>query len=104
MSPGCSGVGTIVSRCLGFRGSLSCSVWVVGVTGRGLFTAGPRVLLWRRREWAVMGWAGPWPVDEHWWDPAEAARMARAQVLADEAPALLLLCRGGAWSVEGIYG
>lgn len=76
----------------------------VGVTGRGLFTAGPRVLLWRRREWAVMGWAGPWPVDEHWWDPAEAARMARAQVLADEAPALLLLCRGGAWSVEGIYG
>lgn len=76
----------------------------VGVTGRGAFTASPAVLRWRGRERRITGWAGPWPVDEHWWDPAAALRAARAQVLADGAPALLLLCRGGAWSVEGIYG
>lgn len=76
----------------------------VGVTGRGAFTAEPAALAWRKSEWAVTGWAGPWPVDEHWWDAAEALRAARAQVLTAGGPALLLLCRGGAWTVEGVYG
>ena len=32
----------------------------------------------------IVGWAGPWPVDERWWAPAEARRRARFQVcLAD---------------------
>src|SRR5699024_7126282 len=76
----------------------------VGVTGRGAFTAVPAMLLWRNKAWEVTGWAGPWPVDEHWWDPSSALRAARAQVLARDGPAVLLLCRGGAWTVEGVYG
>ncbi|WP_248499566.1 DNA polymerase Y family protein [Tomitella gaofuii] len=76
----------------------------VGVTGRGLFTAAPAVLVWRGRSREVTGWAGPWPVDELWWDPGAGLRAARAQVLASGAPAVLLLCRGGEWTVEGVYG
>lgn len=86
------------------------------VTARGMFTAEPRALRWGKSVWRVDQWAGPWPVDEGWWDPVAGLRAARAQVLpvsgregarAEEepaAPALLLICRGGAWRVEGVYG
>ena len=30
---------------------------------------------------AVLAWAGPWPVEERWWDPAGARRRARLQAL-----------------------
>ncbi len=30
---------------------------------------------------AVTSWAGPWPVDERWWDPAESTRVARLQLV-----------------------
>lgn len=82
------------------------------VTGRGMFTAEPRALRWQKRAWRVDKWAGPWPVDEDWWDPVAAHRAARAQVLpipgvahesGQPAPVLLLICRGGTWSVEGLY-
>ena len=53
-------------------------------------------------------WAGPWPVDERWWDPdqSKAGRTARAQVLVDDderSQALLLCYRQRRWYVEGIY-
>lgn len=80
----------------------------VGVTARGMFTAEPRALRWMRKVWRVERWAGPWPVDEGWWDPVAGLRAARAQVLPvsgeESAPALLLICGGGAWRVEGVYG
>ena len=70
-------------------------------------------------EWwwsGVAGWAGPWPVDERWWDPdRKAGRTARAQVLLDTdersrveqggspGRALLLCYRQRRWYLEGIY-
>lgn len=75
----------------------------VNVTERGEFTAAPARLRWGSREWDVQGWAGPWPVDERWWDASAARDAARAQVLLAESRALLLICEGGRWGVEGIY-
>ena len=54
--------------------------------------------------WApVVGWAGPWPVDERWWDPAAARRRARFQVVTDDGTAHLLALEGGRWWVEATY-
>ncbi|MBP0454027.1 DNA polymerase Y family protein [Kitasatospora sp. RG8] len=51
----------------------------------------------------VAGWAGPWPEQERWWDPAEARRTARMQVTADDGRAFLLAVMGGRWHLEGDY-
>ena len=81
----------------------------VGVTGRTEVTAAPAEVAVRggpRR--AIRAWAGPWPVEERWWDPAAARRRARFQVLADDPAAgqvaLLLSVAGGSWWLEGSYG
>src|SRR6478736_177012 len=80
----------------------------VRVTGRGLFSADPSRLASPGRESKLSWWAGPWPVDERWWDPeqSKAGRTARAQVLVDSderSQALLLCYRQRRWYVEGIY-
>ncbi|WP_179300737.1 DNA polymerase Y family protein [Rhodococcus sp. ACPA4] len=75
----------------------------VYVTERGVFSAHPARLKWGSKEWAVQGWAGPWPVDERWWDSAAVRTAARAQVLLEQSRALLMICEGGEWSVEGVY-
>ncbi len=51
----------------------------------------------------IVGWAGPWPVDERWWAPAEASRRARFQVCLADGTALLLALAGGRWWVEAVY-
>jgi protein ImuB len=50
-----------------------------------------------------MGWAGPWPADERWWDPAAARRRARLQVLLDDGTAHLLVLEHGRWHLEATY-
>ncbi|QBJ95445.1 DNA polymerase Y family protein [Rhodococcus sp. ABRD24] len=75
----------------------------VRVTDRGEFSAAPARLRWGSKEWRVQGWAGPWSVDERWWDTSSARAAARAQVLLAESRALLLICDEGRWAVEGIY-
>ncbi|PZF81276.1 DNA repair protein, partial [Micromonospora endophytica] len=51
----------------------------------------------------IVGWAGPWPVDERWWVPAEARRQARFQVRLADGSALLLAVEQGRWLLEAIY-
>ncbi|GAB1645995.1 hypothetical protein KRMM14A1259_64180 [Krasilnikovia sp. MM14-A1259] len=51
----------------------------------------------------IVGWAGPWPVDERWWAPAEARRRARFQIGLGDGRALLLALTGGHWAIEAIY-
>jgi len=92
----------------------------VRVTGRGMFSADPSRLagpgstdprvaaLLPAGAGRLSWWAGPWPVDERWWDPdqSKAGRTARAQVLVDDderSQALLLCYRQRRWYVEGIY-
>ena len=43
----------------------------VAVSGRGELSADPATLVvGGRPPLAITGWAGPWPLDERWWDPA----------------------------------
>ncbi|MCW2518768.1 MAG: hypothetical protein JWR46_1387, partial [Mycobacterium sp.] len=47
----------------------------VRVTGRGLFSADPvRLTGEGRPAGRLKWWAGPWPVDERWWDPHESGK------------------------------
>src|ERR1700754_1990537 len=80
----------------------------IRVTSRGLFSADPARLTSRDRNERLRWWAGPWPVDERWWDPDRAAtgaggRTARVQVLlagrraSDPGIAMLLCYRQRRW-------
>jgi protein ImuB len=78
----------------------------VSVTGRGVFSADPAQLRAPDRDGPLRWWAGPWPVDERWWDPdVKSGRTARAQVLMDGVveQAFLLCYRQRRWYLEGIY-
>lgn len=81
----------------------------IRVTSRGMFSADPARLSGAgKRGGRLRWWAGPWPVDERWWDPENrgVGRTARAQVLMGdgEAGLAMLLCyRQRRWYLEGIY-
>jgi len=80
----------------------------VRVTDRGMFSTDPVRLTGSGYRGALRWWAGPWPVDERWWDPERGkGRTARAQVLlgggGGESRALLLCYRQRRWYVEGVY-
>ncbi|MEU8050981.1 DNA polymerase Y family protein [Micromonospora haikouensis] len=76
----------------------------VGVSARLQLTAAPaRLAVGAARPVEIVGWAGPWPVDERWWSPAEARRRARFQVCLADGAALLLAVESGQWLVEAIY-
>ncbi|MFJ6956589.1 DNA polymerase Y family protein, partial [Micromonospora aurantiaca] len=76
----------------------------VVVSARLTVSAAPaRLTVGDGRPAEITGWAGPWPVDERWWAPAEARRRARFQVCLADGAALLLAVEGGQWLVEAIY-
>jgi protein ImuB len=78
----------------------------VRVTGRGAVVCPPARL---RTDTAaggwhdVVAWAGPWPVDERWWDPAAHRRRARFQVQDATGAAYLVVLQGGQWWIEASY-
>jgi protein ImuB len=75
----------------------------VGVSGRGVISAAPaEVAVAGGRPVAVTGWAGPWPVEERWWDGG-GRRKARLQVVLEDGTAHLLCREGGQWLVEAAY-
>ena len=71
----------------------------VTVTGRGLCSAPPV----RVGDDRIVGWAGPWPVEERWWDPPAARRRARFQLLTSGGVAYLAAVEGGRWWIEATY-
>ena len=76
----------------------------VGVSARLEPTGDPAVLLVANgAPVEIVGWAGPWPVDERWWAPEESRRRARFQVALPGGWGLLLSLAGGIWSVEAVY-
>ncbi|MGH3768309.1 MAG: DNA polymerase Y family protein [Pseudonocardiaceae bacterium] len=79
----------------------------VGVSGRGRLTGVPhRIAVGSNPPRRVLSWAGPWPVEERWWEPGGGRRCARLQAVLDagtEPYAVLLACETGRWRVEGIY-
>ena len=86
--------------------------WVVGaegvpvtVTGRGVVAGEPaRFRPSPDDQWLpVASWAGPWPVDERWWDVASARRIARFQVVGVDGSAWLMIVEDGHWYTEARY-
>ncbi|MBW0013050.1 DNA polymerase Y family protein [Mycobacterium sp.] len=80
----------------------------VRVTSRGMFSADPSRLIVHGSDEPLCWWAGPWPVDERWWDNRPvagqgASRTARAQVLLEGQRAFLLCYRQRRWYLEGSY-
>jgi protein ImuB len=60
----------------------------VSVTGRGLLGSPPATLTSAGgRPVEVTAWAGPWPVEERWWDQGSSRRRARFQVCAADGTA-----------------
>ena len=68
----------------------------VTVSGRGALSAPPMRLSVEGNPWTdVIAWAGPWPLEERWWDTARRRRRARLQlVTADGQARLATLERG----------
>ncbi|MFY1637497.1 DNA polymerase Y family protein [Solwaraspora sp. WMMB335] len=76
----------------------------VTVSARLVLSAAPaRLAVGTAAPVDVTGWAGPWPIDERWWAPAEARRRARFQVALADGSALLVARADGRWVVEAIY-
>lgn len=76
----------------------------VAVSARGCLSGPPElVAVEGAAPRAVVGWAGPWLLDERWWDPAGARRAARFQLLAEDRRAYVCLVERNEWFVEGTY-
>ncbi|MFT4124470.1 MAG: DNA polymerase Y family protein [Microbacteriaceae bacterium] len=75
----------------------------VDVDERGALSAAPARISTGDAGRALTAWAGPWPLEERWWD-AEAARSAhRLQAVDETGSAWLLVLEGGAWYLEARY-
>jgi protein ImuB len=79
----------------------------VAVTERGAVTCEPaRFHTGESPGWQpVEAWAGPWPVDEQWWDhdSSRSSRVARFQVVGADGSAWLMRCDGDRWWTEAAY-
>lgn len=76
---------------------------MITVTGRGMASAPPAILGIRGRTLAIVGWAGPWPVDERWWDTDDHRRRARFQILTEDGRARLVTLEQGQWWVTALW-
>ncbi len=52
---------------------------------------------------AVEAWAGPWVLEERWWDAVRARRTARFQVLTASGRAWLVAIERQRWWLLGEY-
>lgn len=76
----------------------------VAVSGRSELSAPPaRLGRHGRASVAVASWAGPWPVDERWWDPQRHRRRARFQLVDQQGSAHLVAVEAGSWWLEATY-
>jgi len=51
----------------------------------------------------ITAWAGPWLVDQRWWDDDESRRASRFQVVDSTGSAWLLVLEEGHWLLEAKY-
>ncbi len=73
------------------------------VTERGRLTGIPTALVADGTPpAAISAWAGPWPLEERWWDAAAARSVHRMQVVADGS-AWLVYLEQGRWWTEARY-
>ncbi len=82
----------------------------IGVSGRGELSSTPEIVCLdlvpharRRVRSRVVGWAGPWPADERWWDAGSHRRRARLQLELDDGSAHVVMIEHGSWWLEATY-
>jgi protein ImuB len=79
----------------------------VSVSGRHELSAPPTRVIIDRRRCRVRSWAGPWPIEERWWDGLRRRRIVRMQLVIEDPPqghkALLVILDNGRWSVSAEY-
>lgn len=79
----------------------------IGVSGRGIATGAPaRVRCGERgeeRDEEVAAWAGPWVVEERWWDAVRHRRVARYQLLTRSGRAYLAVLERQRWWLVAEY-
>lgn len=76
----------------------------VVVSGRGDVSGCPAKVSRDGKRWRrVVAWAGPWLLDERWWDEDRARRRARFQLVDDEGEAMLAYVERGEWWLAGTY-
>lgn len=77
---------------------------VVRVSSRGIIAASPAWLAVERQpRIAIVGWSGPWLLDERWWQPEQRRREVRMQVVLADGRALVVCCRKGQWAIVASY-
>jgi len=86
---------------------------VLQVTGRGMLSGTPAALRllsgdeaagWRRgRSRPIIAWAGPWPIEERWWEPERQRRLARFQVVTDDHDGYLVVAEHRRWWISARY-
>jgi protein ImuB len=77
---------------------------MVVVSGRGQVSASPaRLSVVGEPCLPVTAWTGPWPVTERWWDPEQACRKARFQLVTVDGSAWLAVVQDGHWLIEASY-
>ncbi|MFL2985788.1 MAG: DNA polymerase Y family protein [Candidatus Poriferisodalaceae bacterium] len=76
----------------------------IGVSGRGHMEEDPvRIRSDSLGSHLIIGWGGPWLLDEKWWDPAMKSRQARFQFLLEDGTAHLCVIENGEWWLEASY-
>ena len=76
----------------------------VVVSGRGAISAAPALVgVGSGAPQRVTAWAGPWPLEERWWDPSSRRRRARFQVVTEDGRAHLVVLAEGRWWVAATY-
>jgi protein ImuB len=76
----------------------------VRVNGRGALSAAPVTLAMPGRSPRdVTAWAGPWPLDERWWDPEQHRRLARFQLTTVDGAAYLAVVEHQRWWITAVY-
>lgn len=76
---------------------------LITLSPRGAVSSAPQALSIHGRVVQIIDWAGPWRVNERWWDPAAQLSCARFQVTGADGSARLLTLRDARWWVEGTY-
>ncbi|WP_253904386.1 DNA polymerase Y family protein [Arthrobacter sp. Br18] len=77
----------------------------VAVDPRGLVSADPAFFTVGAaidQRWPVHSWAGPWPINERWWDPG-GRMLNRFQLVDSSGSAWLLLLENQEWFSEASY-
>ncbi|HEX4191255.1 MAG TPA: DNA polymerase Y family protein [Marmoricola sp.] len=77
----------------------------VSLDNRGVLSSAPvRFHTGSGSRWVpVDSWAGPWPVDEQWWEQPARGLAARFQVVGVDGRAWLMRCEGSRWWTEAGY-